>query len=446
MPPLSREPPVPPSPRRAVAVSLAAGLIALSAVGGVLAVVQHRSAVTEAIRDARWLTELQARDVVEPVLTDAALRPGPAQAALHEVISKRVLSAHVVRVKIWDAEGRIVYSDDADLIGRQFALPPDELAALGPGGVPVAEVSDLQEDENREDREFGKLLQVYLGVRTAEGTPLLFETYHPYGSISQASRRLWMSFLPVLLGGLALLWLAQAPLAWRMATGLLAAHDEREQLLVAALAASDRERQRIAADLHDGVVQGLSGASYLLSAEAGRVRQRGDELGAATLGQLAVDLRRCVRELRSLVVTITPPGLHRQALEASIRDLVAPLEDRGIAVVLDVPDDVELDQPSVDLVLRTTQEAVRNILRHAEAHNVSVTVRSDDGHLTVSIRDDGIGFHPGPGAGRHDSVGLSLLAGLAQQEGGRLDVRSTPAHGAHLELVLPRRPQEKVLL
>lgn len=53
MPPLSSDPPVPPSPRRAVAVFLAAGLIVLSAVGGVLAVVQHRSAVTEAIRDAR---------------------------------------------------------------------------------------------------------------------------------------------------------------------------------------------------------------------------------------------------------------------------------------------------------------------------------------------------------------------------------------------------------
>ena len=118
-------------------------------------------------------------------------------------------------------------------------------------------------------------MQVYVGmIRTTDGTPLLFEAYHAYDAIAEASRQRTLSFLPVLVGGLALLWLAQAPLAWRLATRLRAVHDEREQLLVAALAASDRERQRIAADLHDGVVQGLSGASYTLTAEAARVSQR----------------------------------------------------------------------------------------------------------------------------------------------------------------------------
>ena len=96
------------SPARAVAAFLVAGLVVLGVVGGVLAVVQQRAAVSEAVRDARTLTVLQARDVVEPVLTDAALRPGPAFDALDEVVRSRVLGTHVVRGKLWDRSGRVL--------------------------------------------------------------------------------------------------------------------------------------------------------------------------------------------------------------------------------------------------------------------------------------------------------------------------------------------------
>ncbi|MCW2608422.1 MAG: integral rane sensor signal transduction histidine kinase [Frankiales bacterium] len=423
------------SPRRALAVFLLSGLVVLGVVGGVLAVVQQRTAVTEAVRDARTLALLQARDVVEPLLTDAALRPGVEFDRLDAVVRDRVLGEQVVRVKVWDATGRVVYSDDPALVGRRFDLPPDELAALGPGGSPVAEVSDLDEAENAGERSFGKLLQVYLGVQTAQGTPLLFETYQPYDGISSASRRLWLNLLPVLLGGLALLWLAQAPLAWRLATSLRAAQESREQLLLSALAASDRERQRIAADLHDGVVQGLSGASYTLSAAAARATARGEPESAATAEQVAVDLRRSVRELRSLVVTITPPGMRRQPLVPSLHDLAAPLQDSGVAVTLEL-DDVEADDAARDLVLRATQEAVRNVLRHAGAAHAVIRLSAPDSHLVLEVTDDGDGF--APGAGRRDSVGLSLLAGLAEQEGGSLDVLSEPGHGTRVVLRLPR--------
>ena len=135
----------------------------------------------------------------------------------------------------------------------------------------MAEISDLDEDENEAQRDFGRLMQVYVGRRdTRRHAAAVRGLPRPTTTIAEASRQRTLSFLPVLVGGLALLWLAQAPLAWRLASRLRAVHDEREQLLVAALAASDRERQRIAADLHDGVVQGLSGASYTLTAEAAR--------------------------------------------------------------------------------------------------------------------------------------------------------------------------------
>ncbi len=429
--------PPPTSPARAVAAFLVAGLVVLSVVGGILAVVQHRAAVSEAVRDARTLTGLQARDVVEPALTDAALRPGPAHDALDRLVRERVLGSWVVRVKLWDASGRVVYSDDRALVGQVFSLPEDELAALGPGGVPIAEVSDLDEAENAGERQFGKLLQVYLGVQTAEGTPLLFETYQPYDRVREGSRRLWTTFLPVLVGGLALLWLAQAPLAWRLATRLRASQEQREQLLLATLAASDRERQRIAADLHDGVVQGLSGASYTLSAAASRASGRGDEDAAGVLHGVAVDLRRSVRELRSLVVTITPPGLRRQPLPTSLHDLVAPLQDRGITPALDARGrgGRRADQRPAGPG-RAGGGAQRAAARGARRRSPSGCTGPA---TTSSWRSPTTAPASARVPGAATAWGWTCWPGLAAQDGGTLDVVSTPGAGTRLVLRLPLR-------
>ncbi|HEY5249874.1 MAG TPA: histidine kinase, partial [Dermatophilaceae bacterium] len=315
---------------KAVAAFLVAGFVVLTAIGVVLAVQLRRTATDEAIRDARSLTRLEATNVVGQVLRDEALVPGPAYDALDRVVRQHVLGNRIVRVKIWDVSGRILYSDDPELVGQHFPLGGDELAVLKSGGI-SAEVSDLNRSENMGEHKFDKLLQVYLGVRTPTGQRLLFETYQPYQTITESSRRTWLTSLPVLLGGLVLLYLVQAPLAYRMARRLRRSQDEREALLLSSLAAADRERVMIAADLHDGVVQGLAGASFSLSAAADRARGR-DAGSAQVMTDTATDLRRWMRELRSLVVTITPPQLHVQGLAASLTDLAATLEVRGMTV------------------------------------------------------------------------------------------------------------------
>jgi two-component system NarL family sensor kinase len=420
---------------RAVVTFLLAGLVVLTAVGAFLAYAQRRVATGEAIRDARTLTNLEAIDVVGPLLSDAALQPGPAAAALDRVVRTRVLGERIVRVKIWDAAGRIVYSDDAALVGLTFPLPADEAAALRDGRI-AAEVSNLGSAENRDERHFGTLLQVYEGVRTTDGTPLLFETYQPYTVITDSSRRQWLASLPVLLGGLALLYLVQAPLAYRMARRLRNTQEEREGLLLANLAASDRERATIAADLHDGVVQGLAGASYTLSAAGDRAAAV-DPAAAEQLHRTAADLRRWVRELRSLVVTITPPALHAQGLAVSLLDLAATLEVRGMTATVECSDTDPLPDATETLAYRAAQEAVRNVVRHADARSVRITVRRDP-DLVLTVADDGAGLPAdATAARRRGSVGLELLRTLAQAQGGTLDVTGRPGGGTLLTLRLP---------
>lgn len=433
-------PPV--SVARAVAAFLVAGAVVLAVTGFGLAQLQRQQAVTEAVRDARSLTSIMAHAVVGPDLTDAALRPGPERRELDRVIRGRVLGETIVRVKIWDAEGRIVYSDDPGLIGQVFPLPEEERRALSQAGPPLAEVSDLLEEEHASERQFGSLLQVYLGVQTVEGTPLLFETYSSYTTIREVSRQMWLNSLPALIGGLGLLYLLQAPLAYRMARRLRSAQEQREQLLLSALAAADRERRRMAADLHDGVLQGLSGASYSLSAASGAVRDAGDATAAASVERTAGDLRRWVRELRSLVVTITPPALHQQGLAASLEDLASTLELRGLSVEVDVAaaQDVRLDEATESLCYRAAQEAVRNIVRHADAEHASLVLNVDSARRRVRLRvaDDGRGYDPETaGARRRGSIGLELLQGLVAEAGGRLVTTSAPGAGASLTLDLP---------
>jgi signal transduction histidine kinase len=435
---VSRSTSRPTSVSAAVAGFLVAGLVVVVVIGVFLALAQRRTAVGEAIRDARTLAELEAHDVIGPLLTDDALVPGPAYDALDRVVRERVLGSRIVRVKIWDASGLVVYSDDRDLVGQRFDLPADERAVLRDTRRTVAEITDLDDPENRDERHFGKLLQVYLGVRTPSGTPLLFETYQPYGEITTASRRMWSASLPVLLGGLVLLYLVQAPLAYRMATRLRAAQEQREQLLLSALGAADKERRRIASDLHDGVVQGLAGASYTLSAVAERSTASGGGQLAYTAGRTAIELRRWVRELRSLIVTITPPALHEQGLAAALSVLASTLEARGVSVDVQVPSELELDEATESLVYRVAQEAVRNVVRHAAATRVTLSLRRHDGVLRLEVADDGRGFDPSASDARsRGSVGLELLRALVAENDGTLVVGPAAEGGTTLTMELP---------
>ena len=102
-----------------------------------------------------------AHAVVGPELTDSALVPGPGRARLEQVVREHVLGPTVVRVKVWDERGTVVYSDDAALIGQTFPLPADERQVLTGDAPAQAEVSDLDEAENVGEQEFERLLQVY---------------------------------------------------------------------------------------------------------------------------------------------------------------------------------------------------------------------------------------------------------------------------------------------
>jgi two-component system, NarL family, sensor kinase len=412
------------------------GLLALLLVGaGLLLVVRHQG-VKESVRDARRVTRVLATTAIEPALDDGILRSTPASVArMDRIVRGRVLRDPVVRVKIWAPDGRIVYSDQPQLIGTTYPLGADERAAFRQNTV-EAELSDLNRPENRFERQFGKLLEVYLPVRTKSGRPLLFEAYQRYSSVAAGGRRQWLAFLPALIIALVVLWLVQIPLAFSLARRLQARQREREGLLVRAIEASDVERRRIAADLHDGAVQDLAGISFSLDAAAGRV-------DSTPVGEIRNLLRRgarvtreTMRQLRSLLVEIYPPNLHNAGLEPAINDLLAPLRRRGLETELDMDGIERLEPESEQLVFRTVQEALRNVADHAHASRVVVSVERSGGAVLTRIEDDGIGFDPAAAAARtrEGHFGLSLLADRARDLGGNLEIEAAAGRGAVVTL------------
>ncbi|MEP6623547.1 MAG: histidine kinase [Acidimicrobiia bacterium] len=412
-----------------------AGLGAVVVIGVIGLGIARRSSTDQAVHNARDLTEADARNIA-PLLTQGLLTGDVGdRRRLVAAIRSRVLSSRVVRVKVWTAAGRIVASDDPILVDRTFALPPEERAVLRAKGV-NAEVSDLTRPENQHERRFGKLLEVYVGARTTDGTPLLFETYSRFDAINENGNRLLVSFAPALLGGLLLLWLVQLPLAVALVRRLRRSRDHEHALLARAIESSDRERRRIAADLHDSVVQDLAGASMSLAAIARRSDQAGDHQLAEDLETRARALRQSVRELRTLVVAIAPRRLHDEGLAIALEDLASSARARGLTTSVAVESTRVLDRTVEGLLFRGAQEGVRNILNHADASTIEIALTDRNGSVHLRVDDDGIGFDPA-GSATAGHVGLRLLGELAADAGGTLTLSRRPTGGTTLTLEVP---------
>jgi signal transduction histidine kinase len=397
-------------------------------------------AIDEAKRETRTKVQ-EAGQLVESNVRDGLLAGRPAAVrAVDDVVVGRVLSSSIVRVKVWSPQGRVLYSDDPAQIGGRFALSSDQLRLLREGGAEV-EVTDLSRPENALDRSQGQLLEAYARIRTPSGTPLLFEIYQRFGSVTASASRLLTALAPPILGTIGLILLVQVPLLWSLTRRLQRGHEERESLLANAVAASMRERRRVASYLHDGPVQEIAGLAFSLAPLADGAAARGATLEAEELRTTVDRLRGTVRDLRALLVDLHPPRLAAAGLEAALADLVSPLRQRGLSVDVTVAGAERLGREQQALVYRVAQEAVRNVIAYADARTVSVELSVDDSLVRLVVTDDGGGFGSEVRAQRlaEGHLGLSLLEELVEQSGGRLGVTSSEGAGTRVELEIPSR-------
>jgi len=429
------------SAARFVVALVTVGFLGMLVVAASGVAVVRRLAETQAVDEARTLTHLDAVKV-ENKLTRRMLlqvpgdRVNPRLDALVKQIVQPRPAGPVVRVKIWQANGRtgtIIYSDVRPLVGLTEPLEDQQLDALDNGGS-FAALSDLDRQEHRYEHGLGPLTEVYTRINGPGGRRLLFETYQRSALIVNASKEIASSFTPVLiltlLGAAGLELVLAVTLIRRFRRG----QREREELMQEVVEASFRERRIIAGDLHDGPVQEMSGLSLGLTAEAESAE---DERTRQTLTRAAGAVRNSLRALRSAIVGIYPPNLDQTGLESALSDLLARLSSREISGHLSYEVEQELGHWANELLYRSSQEAIRNVEKHADAANVWVSVHRQNGKVTLRVSDDGRG-----GARVNDQVGesgrfgLAVLSDIVRDAGGRMQVASD-TRGTTLQVDVP---------
>lgn len=416
----------------------------LTVVAVVAALLAQQEARRESAVDATRRALVFTQTVVEPSINDDILTATPkAWEVLDGAVKKFVLGEEVVRVKLWSADGRILYSDEHRLVGERFPLDDTELGVLRDGVAPTAKVSDLTEPENRYETGTSKLLEVYSPVATPGGESLLFETYYRYDSANSRTGEIWRGLTFVTGSSLALLLVLLLPVIWRLVTRLRRAQEQREALLVRAAETSTAERRRIAATLHDGVVQDLAATSFVLAGATTSAEQAGEVALVTSLRKAADAVRSSIGGLRSLLVEIYPPSLSATGLEAVLVDLVGGPSTRDLEVTLDLPETsrTRLDRDGERLVFRVAQECLRNVARHASAQHVAVRLSDTGSSIVLSVSDDGIGFVPEQVLGDRspEQYGLRLMVDGAREAGADLRVRSAPGQGTRWELTVTPR-------
>ena len=411
--------------RFAIPGALGMVLLAFASLAVSVAVAREQS-VTDARTTAEWL----ARTVVEPRIDEGLQAGKPARMAeLDAAFSASISGSDVKAIRLWNSDGVVIYSNDPRLIGERFGVP--EGFAEGP----VQGMADPNRPENRYLDPEADWVQVSLPVVGGDGARYLFQISKLQDSLQQEARSVWMAFAPILAGSMVLLAVLLVVLGIRMARRISSELRTREELLQRAVDASETERSRIAADLHDGTVQHLAGLSFALAGMAARAQAEGDDDSAALLSDAAGTTRTSVRELRTLLVDIYPPNLEASGLVPAIEDLLNGLPENIVAETsLVEPSDV---QPRAQAALyRVAREALANVAKHAYATRVVVTMEERAASVVMTVEDDGRGFDPQ--TERIGHLGLRLMDDLVAGNGGRLTVRSAPGSGTSVTVEVDR--------
>ncbi len=415
----------------------AAGVVALAVLAAVIALLARQAGTQQAIETAREVTWVSATGIAGPRLSDEVIAGDPAAVqAFHADMEQYVIQGSLVRIKVWNASGRVVYATESRLIGKTFPLDEEHQAALRERRT-SSEVSDLASAENIYEIPFEKLLEVYVGVTAESGDPLLFEAYFRYDLVAETGQAQWRKFAPPVLGGLVILQLVQIPAAWSLAKRVRRQESEAQGLLRAAVDSSNAERRRIAADLHDGLVQGLVGMTYTL--DAARLGRPDQERDRGLIASTATGIRTCIAQLRALLVDIYPPNLSAEGLSAALYELGEEVVGKGIHVELELAPDIDRLSPALSGVLyRAAQETLRNVSRHSRATMVRISVLIEPEATTLAVDDDGQGFDEERLESRvgQGHVGLRSLADLIENAHGHLTVTSAPGAGTRTEVSL----------
>ena len=232
-----------------------------------------------------------------------------------------------------------------------------------------------------------------------------------------------------------LLWFAAATTGLclvlsRRAARVTALLDVRKRLVSESMRADERHSRELAESLHDGPLQELLAARLELDELSGRVNDPALDAVRSTLADTATQLRSTLRTLHSSV-------LSELGLTPALSELLRQYRDRGLAVEADLGDVGK--PPAQDLLYRAARELLGNVVSHARASTVWVTLRRAGDRITLTVRDDGVGFDPSALDGHiaDGHIGLASLVARVEAMGGTVDIVSAAGRGTQATVTTP---------
>jgi signal transduction histidine kinase len=225
------------------------------------------------------------------------------------------------------------------------------------------------------------------------------------------------------------------------------AYQERLRAMASELVfAEERERKRISTDLHDGAAQSLALARLQLAEAAEAVAGSSAE---SMLDETSRRLRQSLEQIRGVLLDLSSPTLHQVGLSAGIEEwLDDHVQDKfGLKTVFrDECGDVPLAEEMRLFLYRNVCELLANVIKHGQAHTVSVTMTCPGKGMQIVVEDDGVGFDQASLShlpGRSGGFGLFSIAERMVDLGGTLEIVSEPGKGCKAILLAPLAAAEK---
>lgn len=380
---------------------------------------------------------------------------------LNNLFSQNNLGQRTISIKIWNRDGRIIYSNIPSLVGRVF--PNNEEIAASFAGKVTGDISNLSDAENIEERRLSPepLLEVYSPVRLNDTDEVIAvaEFYQKVDTlkaeIDAAQRKGWLVLVSTMLLMYMLLigfvqWAGnrigqqEAELKNQVSqlTGLLARNKELSQHVRSAaanaVALNEKILRRTSAELHDGPVQEVSLALLrldraLAQSEYCRLATSNANCGE-NLPVIQALLQDVLKELRFIASSLGVPQLEELTLsEVILRAVVLHEQRSGTEVVLNMNAPPQYAQLPIKIaVYRLIQEALSNSHRHGGGIGQEVRVSYDRQRLEIETIDQGPGFNVETVAVQDEYLGLAGIRERVESLGGSFLLQSQPGKGARI--------------
>jgi PAS domain S-box-containing protein len=199
----------------------------------------------------------------------------------------------------------------------------------------------------------------------------------------------------------------------------------------------ERERRRLAVELHDQITQQL----ILFKIKLGSLpkEQLPSEL-TKSLDEIYQHLDHIIGDTRTLTFDLSSPTLYELGLEAAIREWLYEEVEQKHKIRTEFEDDEQskpLDDDVRALLYRAVRELLVNVVKHAQAQNVRVSIGRDNGKVRIKVADDGVGFIPSPQFNKIGGFGLFSIRERLNYFGGSVNIESKPDQGTHVTLTAP---------